>query len=740
MVKFKTFSFENILTYNEVFVDLEQVGLVSIIGENGSGKSTVWNLLDFLIYGKCAAKFSKTDLPKNPKKPSHLTLTLEKNSIEYVFCLKKTAKKWEYEISQNGVALDPHLLKDGQQRIEEVVGLSREEFFGSVFLSQRSTHVMIDGLPAERKKYISSFFGLDQRYSLLYDEANIKLKQLDEDLARIRGIQQSREIVAEQLKGLGDPVLGDLEPQLSLLYAKELIEERTKQKKVVDTYVQLYSLVENLKTACHGLDLQELISCKEQISNTLQQAGDSAKIIAHNQQVTKHNHRVDQVLAYLTLHEVLYKNENIEDLEKKYREVSFKADNENKFGRNRDRFRSLPMPETISIDPDELRSVLFDAEKRLLELKSLQKLGGGPCPTCKQDTKHLMASIEEINTLEEIIAENKSLLSVWTKNQEIERERQSLKEFDFDPMTDVEIMELHALPGKIKTLKSCLAFLEEPEENRKYMTGIEDPVFVDVKKEKENLEDILRKIQKVETFQKYSEDLQKLDYNDYLLSKQALDVFAIEESKLKSQIEIEKIKEAQRAKVLKNLEVLTKEISKAGELERQKFMFGCLSKAYGDKGIKIKQLQKVTNLVLRRLPFYATCMFADKKWTFFTEEDENTVKVLVKRPDLNDKIHDVFSFSGGQKQRLSLALMCALSDCVPQHKQTNLLVLDEVDSHLDASGQIALSSSLLPRLKQTRESVFVISHAEDVQQAALYDKSFLCKLQNGNSTLQELSN
>ena len=85
---------------------------------------------------------------------------------------------------------------------------------------------------------------------------------------------------------------------------------------------------------------------------------------------------------------------------------------------------------------------------------------------------------------------------------------------------------------------------------------------------------------------------------------------------------------------------------------------------------------------------------------------------------------------------MSVALVLTLADCVPSAKRSNILILDEIDANLDDIGQYRFANELLPALKSRYESIFVISHSEELQQAAVYDKIWKVTKKNHWSSIE----
>ena len=192
------------------------------------------------------------------------------------------------------------------------------------------------------------------------------------------------------------------------------------------------------------------------------------------------------------------------------------------------------------------------------------------------------------------------------------------------------------------------------------------------------------------------------------------------------------------------LKGIVSKLAKLETLKKDEFFWSKMVEAYGPKGIRIQQLNKRMDVVIRRLPVYTGILFDEKGLTFEHKCDANNIEILACREetDVDGNVvnfkHDISSFSGGEKGKLSTAFVLTLADCVPPSKRSNILILDEVDSALDADGQFRFTNDLLPMLRQNYESVFVVSHSEEIQQAAVYDQVWTVKKNNHWSSIDRI--
>ncbi len=99
-----------------------------------------------------------------------------------------------------------------------------------------------------------------------------------------------------------------------------------------------------------------------------------------------------------------------------------------------------------------------------------------------------------------------------------------------------------------------------------------------------------------------------------------------------------------------------------------------------------------------------------------------------------------FSFSEGQKKLIDLAVVFAFlsfSKLRNQKSDINILILDEIDSGLDAEGRNILFEVLKDASNNELKEIITVSHAMDVDNDMI-DRAFQVKMENGFSTINKL--
>lgn len=242
--------FEQFAAYNagcieEAVMPLEEQGLVLIRGENhdegdsnGSGKTTLFELMAHTLFGKTS---------KGPRKNSLLNKINPQDF--HTQCRFRRDPGSRYLIDQyrkhsdNGTCIEirvdgaekstaPPKYEDAQKKVMEHVGLVWNQFQGQVYLSQKYTHTMLEGLPSEKQAYMSRYFGLEMLDTLITD-VSTRLNAIP--LPDESQLREMLDHVTAELEGIGD--VEEAREALSITRKKQ----SKLQKKILDIRVKLDS-------------------------------------------------------------------------------------------------------------------------------------------------------------------------------------------------------------------------------------------------------------------------------------------------------------------------------------------------------------------------------------------------------------------------------------------------------------------------------------------------------------------
>lgn len=286
-VKFKTLKAQNFLSIRDIDFNFDNFnGLTVIKGDIGSGKSTLFNLLEFMLFGRLPG-YAKNDFSSVFKGKFKGTLELEYKGINYV--ITRTLSSLEY--TKNSIPQESNRKTDLQKQLEE--DLVFLKFFNIIYIKQTSTGIFSDMSDTSRVSFLSNLIGLNtiKNWTTLLDNEveNLKdvLKEKEEQRTVLDTKKQVLEVFNEQNK---DIVLRDKEATESKIEelnnninSLNLIKEQNNSK-ITDIKVELTklstdfnlnlskidklnSIVSNIKTLKEEIKEKELY--KEQLEQNV---------------------------------------------------------------------------------------------------------------------------------------------------------------------------------------------------------------------------------------------------------------------------------------------------------------------------------------------------------------------------------------------------------------------------------------------------------------------------------------
>lgn len=734
MIEYDSFKIHNGKTFRELEVPLKDLGIVAIQGKNGVGKSSIWDLLQVMHFGRTPRGHKKDELVRN-QNTSEWILNYSKDGRKYQinYSRKKhgTEKKakWKYHITENDEDITSHNQQtEVPKQLLDILDLTQDEFNGSVHLTQNGQHILIEGKPSQRKDYISNFFGLDSRYDHVLDHAKKVLSDTKKEIDRISAFDHSKATLESEIRDIIVPDVESLKEELKIPQSRisdlnKVITDLNNefiQIREYETYSHLAYSVNNPQ--------EKMTALQEQAGKINHQLEQQTLVSDYNQKARQNNQRIETLKQQFSLINTILVGD-IDSLTSEKYSLQNRLNLESQLKPLREELSKLPNVSFI----DTVEADTNIATLKLLVSKETDKLTAiqnGECPTCG----HTHTS-EEVDHIRNSIGNNTNLLDQWSKfredaikNNEIYARKKYLEDRlkDSSDFTEEDLSRLELLnselPNLIKKsqLERDLASLHYQELMEEHDVNSLRVALLENQQEQETLNKVLHALSKCPP----PPSRNKQDVQTAL--SENMDLIAEQESiveTLKSNIAVAEEKKYRRDRLQNQIDSLDAELSQLEGLKKKEFLYSSLVEAYGPKGLRLTQLNKVMDLLMERLPFFTNLLFVDKSMEFYHKCDSGNISIYWKRKDDDGEYDiDVSLMSGGEAKRLAVALVLALASCVPSRKRANVLILDEIDGQLDDEGKYLFANELLPALKQDYNSVFVISHNEDVKQADVYDQ------------------
>jgi exonuclease SbcC len=134
-------------------------GLTGIVGPNGAGKTTLLEAIAFVMYGMPAARGNKDSVRRRGAPPRSVM------EVEMEFDLGAHRHRVVRGLTRADLYLDGQAepiatgLDGVTDRVERLLGMTRDEFFNTYFTGQKELAVMAEMKPVERARFLSRVLG-----------------------------------------------------------------------------------------------------------------------------------------------------------------------------------------------------------------------------------------------------------------------------------------------------------------------------------------------------------------------------------------------------------------------------------------------------------------------------------------------------------------------------------------------------------------------------------------------------
>lgn len=213
-IKFKNISIKNFLSFGAsiTLFDLSKSPFTLIVGENGSGKSTILiDALHFVLFGKIIRKGIKLSQVVNNinKKNCEVCLDFEIDDIKYR--IERGLSPDFLRLFKNGELKDERASKVLiQKEIEDILQFDQDTFKNISVLSLNNSKSFMDLTPEETRNVVENILGI-QIYSQMLDKAKEilkenknKIKVIDKDFIIYDNLVKDNKDKLKKIKDLKD--------------------------------------------------------------------------------------------------------------------------------------------------------------------------------------------------------------------------------------------------------------------------------------------------------------------------------------------------------------------------------------------------------------------------------------------------------------------------------------------------------------------------------------------------------
>jgi exonuclease SbcC len=270
------------------FDRLSEFGLYLIIGETGSGKTTIFDAMTYALYGEVAGNRDKQSVASDYEHRDEPYVEFHFSHKNRHFIIKREVEGRTpsdhsiTEVDSSGAQISAVTGKSNIQRyVEELIGLDADQFMKVVLLPQGKFQDFLVANSSEREKLLQVLFGtaVYQKISdSLVERARLKV---DEATTALQKLKMSEITAQEIIDGLPkDDDLGEI-PRLELGYDDTLSALKS-QKAISDKSSQTLgaALTAAAKKSQAVGDEAELFDAKEELDELVLIHNSASKVTA----------------------------------------------------------------------------------------------------------------------------------------------------------------------------------------------------------------------------------------------------------------------------------------------------------------------------------------------------------------------------------------------------------------------------------------------------------------------------
>lgn len=685
MIRFKKLHIENALTIESIDIPLDNQGLVLVSGQNGAGKSAMFDTLRHVLFGNTSRGLKGKALVRSSAPEGyHATLSMDINNQKYRVLQAQSHS--EHGTTLNIFKGKEHITHQksklkNQQQLVQVLGITQQQFDAAVSISQEAAHPLVNGTGPECAAYLSSTFGLD-RFDEIIDKVKEHIKRDDKQLGEMQAHKQT---VSRQQE-----ILGHLQPADKLHATKialdaDIAANAAEHAALVAEHIRLTKQYEVQKR------LETLVAAHADLA-----ASTPAELRAR---LAKQRATIETLVTEISSAEK-------DSARQRERAALVK--------RIADTRSSMP-DEPVPVELDLLRALKARIDKLAIKASALDRISGlageSNCPTCGQtvDAKHIQ---------EELAVATKAATKLTALRKELrEQEAQATR-------VDQQARQLEKARTSLAALEEQLASMpperavQAPEKMRAKLGALREEVArverwlsesernqIDRSIDAAAIERVVTKTQAVQA-----------------TKANLLADYAAVTGDIRARLAAEKVlTDAQTS--LQALEDLWRENS------RRKTLIKAL------KRLKIRRMHAIVRAIQEALPPYVSLLFGDDTRVEVDDLDPETIDRWCSRPDgAGGRVRiPVLALSKGERAKLRIAFVWAVRRLIKPERAANILVLDEADGGLDLLGLEAYGT-LLDQLRGEYSSIFVVSHRKELS-TVQFDQIWTVQKINGISTV-----
>ena len=166
---FKNLILKNFKSHENTNIDFNP-GITVIVGENGAGKSTIFEAISYALFKKTTS--GQNNLVKSSKDPHvknemSVELTFEERGVEYKVIRSKKSSKTSSTLYQKDINDGRfNVLSAGNSQVDKdlksIINVDADLFLNAIYIRQGEIANLVSKQPAERKKLITKLLKIEE--------------------------------------------------------------------------------------------------------------------------------------------------------------------------------------------------------------------------------------------------------------------------------------------------------------------------------------------------------------------------------------------------------------------------------------------------------------------------------------------------------------------------------------------------------------------------------------------------
>lgn len=733
---FKELAVKNYGNIKSAKIDLDYKGLTFIFGKNkdggpnatnGAGKSQLWSAIPEIAYGS-----PPTGKDGHKHKAAKIRLKFQAGEHEVTFVKDFNAKgNKKFTVLKDGKDVNVRTLDYAQQKLQQYIGKTEEDFYTKVYVDSLRVHPLIMGTAAQRQDFFVRRFNLENvdniRKLLLRELSDVQKNvatyrevqsMFEETKARLTTTTEEREEICQSIEELTTRRDRLLSKSNELQGIRDLVAFAEQNQALISRFLKTSS-VESLS--------DDQAAAKKSRSLLRDQLALAHEWQAYRKASTKYNEQLKAIKPQLD--KLVGPDPDIATIKAradKYADTRAEVKHlRSKLDELKDKIETVQIPEPPKLqDVEKIRRVLGRLRD---ELDHVHEFKNGKCPTCGaevdgRDPEVIRAEISKWEKTEKA-------LKVYEKAVAASEEAK-LARSEYRQVKD-QVEALSSKLAKYKAAHEAEALLDElPSKPERPEPEGEDLEIDDLEVQ---LEKVSRRLSLFESVQDLVPTLKRYQRltSDQIKKVKTSDQVGRKLTELNTQLTKLEVQRNQQEEVVKQL----KQLRSRGKVLRRSIgdevILKTLVDAYSTKGLKKFMIQRFAKMLESQVNKFARFTFSED-FTFEFKYEKRLEVLVHRRYGKRIKSTDVKRLSGAEKRMFTLLLVIADYTLTPLNKRSNMLVLDEMEANM---GPEAIQNFLkaLPVLNKIVPHIVVITPKPDLHVEGA--RCFTAVKKNGVTTL-----